>query len=296
MASSYLLPHAQPAPSYAHPTEASQPRQHHWSPYTENGGVILGIAGKDYVILAGDTRSSEGYNINTRTARKIFSVGSGLILGVVGMSADGEELARKVTRKIDVCSSATHPADHIDRATKWKDIGDTNTLMERCDYKRNHDKHITVSAAAVMLSRILYQKRFFPYYCQPLLGGLDENGVGAVYTYDYVGSFEREQSRAFGSAASLITPFLDNQINLKNQFVPGSNGEQPRQAGDLPRELVTKIVKDAFTSAVERQIEVGDGLQLVTITRAPPRAEEETDDDDWTGAAINVELSPLKKD
>ncbi|KAF3919375.1 hypothetical protein ABW21_db0205702 [Orbilia brochopaga] len=266
MASSYMLPFAQQAPpSYANPTEASQPRQHHWSPYTENGGVILGIAGKDYVILAGDTRSSEGYNINTRTARKVYSVGSGLILGVVGMSADGEELARKVTRKID-------------------------------DYKRNHDKHITVSAAAVMLSRILYQKRFFPYYCQPLLGGLDENGVGAIYTYDYVGSFEREQSRAFGSAAALITPFLDNQINLKNQFVPGSNGETPRQAGDLPRATVEKIVKDAFTSAVERQIEVGDGLQLVTITRAPPRTEEETDDDDWTGAAISVELSPLKKD
>ncbi|KAF3906709.1 hypothetical protein ABW20_dc0110657 [Dactylellina cionopaga] len=270
MASSYMLPHAQQAPSFhSHPSTASQPRQHHWSPYTENGGVILGIAGKDYVILAGDTRSSEGYSINTRSARKIFDIGSGLILGVVGMSADGEELARKVARKID-------------------------------DYKRNHDKHITVSAAAVMLSRILYAKRFFPYYVQPLLGGLDEDGVGAIYTYDYVGSFEREHSRAFGAAASLITPFLDNQINLKNQFVPGTNGEEPRKAGDLPKERVEKIVKDAFTSAVERHIEVGDGLQLVSIVRgAPtPEGEEEVDDRDKTagGGVITEVMSELKKD
>ncbi|KAK6528850.1 Proteasome subunit beta type-6 [Orbilia ellipsospora] len=269
MASQYMLPHVQQPPSF-HST-ASQPRQHQWSPYTENGGVILGIAGKDYVIIAGDTRSSEGYSINTRTARKIFDVGSGIVLGVVGMSADGEELARKVARRID-------------------------------DYKRNHDKHITVNAAAVMLSRILYAKRFFPYYCQPLLGGLDEDGVGAIYTYDYVGSFEREASRAFGAAASLITPFLDNQINLKNQFVPGTNGDEPRKPGDLPMDRVEKIVKDAFTSAVERHIEVGDGLQLVRVTRPPPREamedEEEVDEREKTagGGVLTEVMSELKKD
>ncbi|KAK6507059.1 Proteasome subunit beta type-6 [Arthrobotrys musiformis] len=266
MASSFLLPHSQPN---VHPTTASQPRQHHWSPYTENGGCILGIAGKDYVIIAGDTRSSEGYSINTRTARKVYDVGSGIILGVVGMSADGEELVRKVARKID-------------------------------DYKRNHDKHITVAAAAVMLSRILYQKRFFPYYCQPLLGGLDEEGVGAIYSYDYVGSFEREQSRAYGAAASLITPFLDNQINFKNQFVPGTNGEEPRPKADLSKEQVEKIVKDAFTSAVERHIEVGDGLQVVTIVRGAKKEgeEEEEDDRDKTagGGVISEAMSDLKKD
>ena len=32
--------------------------------------------------------------------------------------------------------------------------------------------------------------------------------------YDPVGSYEREQCRA-GAAASLIMPFLDNQVNFK---------------------------------------------------------------------------------
>lgn len=45
------------------------------------------------------------------------------------------------------------------------------------DYRRNHDKHLTVNAAATMISRILYGKRFFPYYTQVILGGLDEEGT-----------------------------------------------------------------------------------------------------------------------
>ena len=78
-----------------------------------------------------------------------------------------------------------------------------------------------------------------------------------------LGSYEREQCRAAGAAASLIMPFLDNQVNFKNQYVPGS-GEghnlQARVAEPLPREHVEELVRDAFTSAVERHIEVGDGL------------------------------------
>lgn len=37
-------------------------------------------------------------------------------------------------------------------------------------------------------------------------------GVGAVYCYDAIGSYERENYRANGSAAALIQPFLDNQV------------------------------------------------------------------------------------
>jgi 20S proteasome subunit beta 6 len=59
---------------------------------------------------------------------------------------------------------------------------------------------------------MLYGKRFFPYYVHTIIGGLDAEGKGAVYSFDPVGSYEREQCRAGGAAASLIMPFLDNQV------------------------------------------------------------------------------------
>ena len=152
---------------------------------------------------------------------------------------------------------------------------DGEALKERLDtivkmYKYQHGKPMSVSACAQRLSHILYNKRFFPYYVHAILGGLDEEGKGALYSYDPVGSYEREQCRAGGAAASLIMPFLDNQVNYKNQYVPGSGvghalAERPREP--LPRKDVEELVKDAFTSAVERHIEVGDGLQMMIITK-----------------------------
>ena len=118
---------------------------------------------------------------------------------------------------------------------------------------------------------------------QAILGGIDEEGKGALYSYDPVGSYEREQCRAAGAASSLIMPFLDNQVNLKNQYDPSSGQgleKQPRVPEPLPRSTVEQLVNDAFTSAVERHIEVGDGLQMMIITKE----------------GVQETFTPLKKD
>jgi hypothetical protein len=52
--------------------ESRNPLQRQFNPYTENGGTILAIAGADFSVIAGDTRQSEGYSIQTRYAPKVF--------------------------------------------------------------------------------------------------------------------------------------------------------------------------------------------------------------------------------
>ena len=179
-------------------------------------------------------------------------VGAHLVLSVVGFAADGQALKER-----------------LDAVVKL--------------YRYQLGKQMSVRACAQRLSTILYQKRFFPYYVHAILGGLDEEGKGALYSYDPVGSYEREQCRAAGAAASLIMPFLDNQVNFKNQYIPES-GEghalEERKPEPLPRHEVEQLVRDAFTSAVERHIEVGDGLQMLVITKD----------------GIEEIYSPLKKD
>lgn len=226
--------------------------------YTDNGGSTLGITGKDFAILAGDTRSTSGYSINSRFVPKLFKIGddgeqsSRIVLSVVGFAADGNALKERLDAIVKI-------------------------------YKYQHGKPMSVKACAQRLSTILYQKRFFPYYVHAILGGIDEDGEGALYSYDPVGSYEREQCRAAGAAASLIMPFLDNQVNYKNQYIPGS-GEglalAERAKESLPQDVVLGLVKDAFTSATERHIEVGDGLQIFIITKA----------------GIEEQFVPLKRD
>lgn len=45
-----------------------------FNPYEDNGGSILAIAGADFSVIAGDTRQSQGYNIQTRYAKKVFQL------------------------------------------------------------------------------------------------------------------------------------------------------------------------------------------------------------------------------
>jgi 20S proteasome subunit beta 6 len=245
---SYHMPSSAPTYSFANTAAASgEPTQHAFYPYTDNGGSTLGISGDTFTVLAGDTRSTSGYNINTRYEPKLFKIGgdgaehkgSKIVLSVVGFAADGHALKERL---------------------------DTIVKM----YKYQHGKDISVHACAQRLSHILYNKRFFPYYVHAILGGIDEEGKGALYSYDPVGSYEREYCRAAGAAASLIMPFLDNQVNLKNQYEPAAPQglEKPQlQAQPLQRGAVEELVRDAFTSAVERHIEVGDGLQMMIITK-----------------------------
>jgi 20S proteasome subunit beta 6 len=165
--------------------------------------------------------------------------GAQILLSVVGFAADGNALKEKL-----------------------------HTMVKM--YKYKHGKPMSVTACAQRLSTILYEKRFFPYYVHAILAGLDEEGVGALYSYDPVGSYEREQCRAAGAASSLIMPFLDNQVNFKNQYIPGSgvgHALEAVKAEPLPKDTVKQLVRDAFTSAVERHIEVGDGLQMMIITK-----------------------------
>lgn len=232
-------------PMQAHKAHG-EAREHRYNPYTDNGGSTLAIAGADFAIMAGDTRLTSGYSIHTRYSPKVFKIGgttgdqhdATLLLSVVGFAADGTALRER-----------------LDAACKM--------------YRYRHGKPMSVNAAAKRLSTMLYAKRFFPYYVYAILAGLDEDGKGAVYSYDPVGSYEREMCRAGGAAASLIMPFLDNQVNFKNQYIPGS-GEghalQEREKNPLPRRQVEMLVKDAFDGAVERHIEVGDGLQMMVIT------------------------------
>lgn len=65
-----MAPHQLAEASMA--TSAHGAQQHSFNPYTENGGSIMAIAGKDFCVIAGDTRQSEGYSIQTRYKPKVF--------------------------------------------------------------------------------------------------------------------------------------------------------------------------------------------------------------------------------
>ncbi|WVQ74454.1 hypothetical protein IAR50_004055 [Cryptococcus sp. DSM 104548] len=221
-------------PAHHEPTAA--PIEHHgFNPYSDNGGSILSICGADFAMIAGDTRQSEGYSIQTRYAPKVFQLTDKAVLATNGFAADGKNFVKRVKQRLE-----------------W--------------YEHAHHKQMSIKSIARMIQTMLYGKRFFPYYVYNILGGIEEDGSGAVYSFDPVGSYEREACRAAGAAQSLIQPFLDNQIYFKNQQpAPGAG---PFIPGNLPLSTVLSVVVDSFSSATERHIEVGDGLEIFVVMAA----------------------------
>ncbi|KAM9315853.1 proteasome subunit beta type-1 [Gastrophryne carolinensis] len=210
------------------------PVEQRFNPYTFNGGTVLALAGEDFAIVASDTRLSEGYSIHSRDTPKCYKLTDKTVIGCSGFHGDCLTLTKIIDARLKM-------------------------------YKHSNNKTMTSGAIAAMLSTILYSRRFFPYYVYNIIGGLDEEGKGAVYSFDPVGSYQRDAYKAGGSASAMLQPLLDNQIGYKNM--------QNVERLPLTLEKAMQLVKDVFISAAERDVYTGDGLKMSIVTKDGVREE-----------------------
>lgn len=84
-------------------------------------------------------------------------------------------------------------------------------------------------------------------------------GEGWAYGYDAIGSHEKVTAVCSGTGQTLIQPVLDNQIEFKQQW------GAPKV--DLSLEATVELIRDAFTSAGERDIYTGDYVEICKITK-----------------------------
>lgn len=200
-----------------------------FSPYTDNGGTVVAIAGENYAVIASDTRLSTGYSIYTREQSKLFPMTTRAVLGSTGCWCDVLTFAKVIQTRVK-------------------------------NYRYEHNRSISTEACAQLTSNMLYYKRFFPYYISNIIAGLDDEGKGVVYSYDPIGHYEKHIYQAVGSSCPLIQPFLDNRVGLKN-----ISGAKPDSVY-LSMEEAIKMIKDVFTSAGERDIYVGDHVDIKIVT------------------------------
>lgn len=204
------------------------PKQSYFSPYSFNGGTIVAVAGEDFSVIASDTRLSEGFSIHTRDQSKSYQLTKTTVLGACGFHGDVLTLTKLLKARMKM-------------------------------YEHTHNKKMTTGAVAAMLSTVLYYRRFFPFYVYNIVAGLDDEGKGCVYSFDPVGSYEREPYRAGGSSSAMLQPLLDNQVGFKN--VPKENKVS------LGKEEVVRLIRDGFISAAERDIYTGDAVHISVITK-----------------------------
>lgn len=170
----------------------------------------MAIAGNDFCVVASDTRLSEGFSIHSRDLPKTVCLSNNTVLASCGFHGDVLTLTSVLEARQKVTSGIVFTELHLSvlNFVAWIELLCAHVQM----YEHEHQKKQSTSAMAAMLSTMLYNRRFFPYYVYNIVGGLDEQGRGAVYSYDPVGSYEREEYRAGGSAGAILQPLLDNQV------------------------------------------------------------------------------------
>jgi 20S proteasome subunit beta 6 len=183
---------------------------------------------------------STGYEIVSRTQSKLFELTDQTVLCAVGCNSDIITLRRMLDARLT-------------------------------QYQHAEGKPMSSHAAAQLLSVTLYYRRFFPYYAFNLVGGIDNEGKGAVYGYDAVGSYKRDDYGAMGSGQNFVIPILDNLFGHKNR-------QDEKKA--IPAEEAVRMIKDIFIIAAERDIHTGDNVEIKVIRKD----------------GVTTEVFPLKKD
>lgn len=195
-----------------------------FNPYENNSGTTVSLKQGDFIVVAGDTRHSSSMGINSRSMSKIFRVGNFLFTGT-HFYADSYEVYIKLVYE-----------------------------MRRYEV----DGAMSIHSAANLLSKILYSKRFFPYYTFCSLSGFD-NGQPYIYSYDSIGSFESVTCICNGSGSSMIQPLLDSFVDKKNW-----NNADRRE---ISREDAVRLTVKAFGAAAERDVKTKDTLEVYVMTK-----------------------------
>jgi len=186
---------------------------------TMKGTTTVGIVFESGVVLASERRATMGFLISNKTAKKIYQIGSRIGLTTAGGVGDAQQLARLMTVEANL-------------------------------FEIRRGKTMTISAASTLLSNILHGNRYYPFYVQLLIGGVDESGP-VLFSVDAVGGCSREDNIvATGSGSPMAYGVLEDRFK---------SGMSESEASELAIR--------ALRSAIKRDAGSGESMAVVVITK-----------------------------
>jgi 20S proteasome subunit beta 6 len=232
-----------------------------FDPYEMNGGLVSAVAGKDFVVVATDTRLSSSYQILGRrhVSSRLWSVGGG---GRAEYVAPDGSLVVPLSSNEDVdldndSSSSSVGLQLLQQRTKRRKMETRRNpnvwiasagcqadceglkrnlrskLRAACAAGTTIRSHMDPASTALSLHHELYSRRGFPYYAFCLVAGLamdhhntigGDNGGGCVYVYDAIGSYERVAVGCAGTGREYLQPILDRLFVSSDNNGAGREG------------------------------------------------------------------------
>ncbi len=182
------------------------------------GTTTIGLVCDKGVVLASEKRATMGHFIASKDAKKVYQIDDFVAMTTAGSVGDAQRLV------------------------KWMQV-------ESKLYKMRREESMTVKGIVSLLANILSGNRYYPYFVQLLVGGVDKNGPG-IYSLDAVGGLiEEKKAVATGSGSPMAYGVLED-----------------RYAEKMPIDDGVELAVRALHNAMKRDSASGDGIDVVKIT------------------------------
>ena len=184
----------------------------------ETGTTTTGLVCKDGVVLAADRRATAGTLIAHKRTKKVYRLDDNLGLTTAGLVGDLQVLARYVTAEVEL-------------------------------YKLKRGVSMPVEACATLTANILAGRRYFPYWVQLVIGGVDRSG-GHVFSLDAAGGSLPDKYVSTGSGSPYVYGVLEDHYR-----------------DDMDVKEGIDLAIRAVTMAMRRDAASGEGIDVVGISR-----------------------------
>jgi len=182
------------------------------------GATTIGATCREGVIIASEKRVTLGYLVISKSGKKVFKLTENIVAACAGLMGDMQIIMRDIVAYTKL-------------------------------YQLENSRSISVRSAAKLLSTILFQRRYYPYITQTIVGGVDDEGPN-VYTLDPFGSVLPDKYAAVGTGAEIAVGVLEATYKESLSLAEC-------------RDLVLRAMK----SAIARDATSGNGIDLLLVTK-----------------------------
>ncbi len=184
----------------------------------KTGTTTVGIVTKEGVVLATEHRASMETFIAHKVAQKLYKLDENIGMTTAGLVGDLQVLVRYMRAEINL-------------------------------YRLRRNMLMPVGAAATLLSNILNESKFMPYYVGLIIGGYDNRGYH-VFSIDAAGGAIEDKYASVGSGSLFVYGVLED-----------------RWHDDVSLEEGIELAIRGVNSAMRRDAASGDGISVAIITK-----------------------------
>lgn len=189
------------------------------------GATTIGIRGKDSVVIAAEKRFAYGYFVMSKQARKVFKITNYVGAACAGVMADMQNIIKEVTAVANL-------------------------------YRLEQNVEPSVRTIAKIFSWNLFGNRYFPYFMETIVGGVDSQGPHVI-VLDPLGSMIEDDYAVVGSGAEIAVGVVENLYRK-----------------DMSASEVYELAMKAIKASIARDAGSGNGIDILLYNSQGLKAED----------------------